>query len=97
MAWTLWTLDAVCHMSLRKLLTLCVLGWGSFSLYAAKKYPKAKITSVSNSSTQREYILAEAKKRGLNNVQVITCDVNNLETELRFDRIISIEMFEVRI
>jgi len=69
-------------------------GWGSFTLFAAKRFPKCKITSVSNSATQREFIETEAKKRGLTNIQVITCDINKFDTELRFDRIITIEMFE---
>jgi cyclopropane-fatty-acyl-phospholipid synthase len=49
-------------------------GWGSLTLHLAAKYPNAKITSISNSSSQREYILETAKKRGLNvdNITVIT-------------------------
>jgi (S)-coclaurine N-methyltransferase len=31
-------------------------GWGSLSLYIAEKYPNCKITSVSNSATQRKLI-----------------------------------------
>jgi cyclopropane-fatty-acyl-phospholipid synthase len=46
-------------------------GWGSFSLYAAGRFPAAKITAVSNSNTQREYIEGEAKKLGFNNLKVI--------------------------
>ena len=38
-------------------------GWGSLTLWMAKKYPKSPITAVSNSGSQREYILNEAKKR----------------------------------
>lgn len=69
-------------------------GWGSFSLYAAKKYPNSKITSVSNSSTQKEYIDARAKENGLTNLNVVTADINTFEVSSRFDRIVSIEMFE---
>lgn len=69
-------------------------GWGSLTLWMAKKLPNAKITAVSNSSTQRQYIEAEAAKRGLHNLEVITCDVNVLSIDKRFDRVISIEMFE---
>lgn len=49
-------------------------GWGSLTLHLAKKYPNAKITSISNSNSQREYILSTAKQRGLNvdNINVIT-------------------------
>ena len=69
-------------------------GWGSFSLYAAQKYPDTKITSVSNSSDQITYIKNEAQKRGLSNIKAYRMDVNNLELDAQFDRIVSIEMFE---
>ena len=69
-------------------------GWGSFSLWAASHFPNSKITAVSNSNGQREYIEAQAKKRNLNNLTVITADINHFTTDLQFDRIVSIEMFE---
>jgi len=70
-------------------------GWGSLTLWMAQKYPNARITGVSNSRTQREHILAQAARRGLGNVEIITCDVNQLElAEHQFDRAVSIEMFE---
>jgi cyclopropane-fatty-acyl-phospholipid synthase len=69
-------------------------GWGSLTLYMAKRYPAARIVAVSNSSPQREYILAEAAKRGLANVDVITADMNDFSTTRRFDRVVSVEMFE---
>ena len=46
-------------------------GWGSLTLHLIRKYPNCKITSISNSQSQREYILATAKERG-NNVENIT-------------------------
>tara|TARA_A100001388_G_scaffold267930_1_gene242552 strand:+ start:1801 stop:2853 length:1053 start_codon:yes stop_codon:yes gene_type:complete len=69
-------------------------GWGSFSLYVAKKFPNSNITSISNSSDQISYIKNEAQKRGLLNIEAIRMDVNNLKLDNQFDRIISIEMFE---
>ena len=69
-------------------------GWGSFSLYAAAKFPESKITSVSNSFDQINYINDQAKKRSLKNIKAIKMDVNNLNLDKQFDRIISIEMFE---
>ena len=69
-------------------------GWGSFSLYVAKKFPNVNITSISNSSDQISYIKNEAQKRGLLNIEAIRMDVNNLKLDNQFDRIISIEMFE---
>jgi len=69
-------------------------GWGSLSLWLAAHYPACNIVSVSNSNSQREYITAQAKARGLENISVITCDMNDFDTPLRFDRIVSVEMFE---
>ena len=69
-------------------------GWGSFSFYVAERYPDANITSVSNSSDQIAYIKNEAHKRDLLNIKAIRMDVNNLELNKQFDRIVSIEMFE---
>lgn len=69
-------------------------GWGSLSLFMASRYPKAQITAVSNSKTQKEYIDEQARVRGLTNLKVITCDMNSFETQERFDRIVSVEMFE---
>ncbi|KZT40542.1 S-adenosyl-L-methionine-dependent methyltransferase [Sistotremastrum suecicum HHB10207 ss-3] len=71
-------------------------GWGSLSLYLAQKYPNSRITSLSNSATQKLYIDAKAKERSLSNVEVITGDVNiyDFAGQKDFDRILSIEMFE---
>ena len=69
-------------------------GWGSLTLYMASKYPNASITAVSNSSSQRAFILKQAEERGLDNVEVITCDMNAFQTDRSFDRVVSVEMFE---
>jgi cyclopropane-fatty-acyl-phospholipid synthase len=69
-------------------------GWGSLTLFMAQKYPKSTITGVSNSSTQRQYITSEAKKRGLNNIKIITADMNEFMIDDQFDRVVSVEMFE---
>jgi cyclopropane-fatty-acyl-phospholipid synthase len=70
-------------------------GWGSLTLWMAERYPHARICAVSNSSAQRGYIEAQCRERGLDNVRVLTCDVNRLglPTEA-FDRCVSVEMFE---
>ena len=69
-------------------------GWGSFSLYAAKRFPSSRFTCVSNSQTQIDYIKNQAEEEGIANLTPIRSDVNELSVEDRFDRIISIEMFE---
>ncbi len=69
-------------------------GWGSLSLWMAEHYPEATITAVSNSASQRAYIEAQAAARGFDNLTIITADMNDFETDARFDRVVSVEMFE---
>ena len=69
-------------------------GWGSFTLFAAEKFPNSNFVAVSNSNDQIEFINNTAKARSLRNVQAIKQDMNDLSLEGCFDRIISIEMFE---
>ncbi len=69
-------------------------GWGSLTLWMAEKYPNARITAVSNSRSQREFILAEAARRHLRPPTLVTADVNDLSLNTRFDRVVSVEMFE---
>ncbi len=69
-------------------------GWGSLSLWMARQYPAARITAVSNSHSQRAYIEARSKEQGLTNLKVITADMNAFQAEGRYDRIVSLEMFE---
>lgn len=69
-------------------------GWGSLSLWLAEHYPKALITGVSNSATQKQYIDAQCARRGLRNLEILTCDMNHFDIDLRFDRVVSVEMFE---
>lgn len=69
-------------------------GWGSFTLWAAARYPNASIVAVSNSHSQRRVIEARARDFGLDNIGVRTADVNELQLVERFDSVVSIEMFE---
>lgn len=69
-------------------------GWGSFSLFAAARYPGSQFVAVSNSSSQKAYIDAECATRGIGNLEVVTADINAFDTAQRFDRVVSIEMFE---
>jgi cyclopropane-fatty-acyl-phospholipid synthase len=69
-------------------------GWGSLSLWMAENYPNSKITAVSNSGSQKEFIMTRAAERKLTNLQVITADMNDFSTDQTFDRVVSVEMFE---
>ena len=74
-------------------------GWGSLSLWLAAKYPRSQVVGLSNSQGQRRYIEGRAAELGLRNLAIVTGDVADFEFDepgapLRFDRIVSIEMFE---
>ncbi len=70
-------------------------GWGSLSLWMAEHFPASRITGVSHSRTQKAFIDAEASRRGLRNLRIVTCDMNDYVFETsRFDRVVSVEMFE---
>jgi cyclopropane-fatty-acyl-phospholipid synthase len=69
-------------------------GWGSLTLWMAEQYPECQVTAVSSSASQREFIERFASDRGLSNVRVITADMRNFSTKQRFERILSVEMFE---
>ncbi|MDH3287057.1 MAG: cyclopropane-fatty-acyl-phospholipid synthase family protein [Betaproteobacteria bacterium] len=69
-------------------------GWGSLTLWMAERYPNSRITAVSNSHSQRAWIVSQAEGRGLRNIEVITADMNRFVVDKRFDRVVSVEMFE---
>ncbi len=69
-------------------------GWGSLSLWIAERYPRSRVLAVSNSKPQREFILGRCDQLGLRNVEVVTADVNAFAPDRRFDRVMSVEMFE---
>jgi cyclopropane-fatty-acyl-phospholipid synthase len=69
-------------------------GWGAFALYAASRFPNSRVMGVSNSKTQREFIQRQAQQRGLVNLEITTADINTFDAGRRFDRIVSVEMFE---
>lgn len=69
-------------------------GWGSAALWIAEHYPASRVMAVSNSHSQRHFIFSRARNMGLNNLDVVTRDVARFDTERRFDRVVSVEMFE---
>jgi cyclopropane-fatty-acyl-phospholipid synthase len=69
-------------------------GWGSLSLWIAKRYPNCRITSVSNSAPQGDFIRQRAGERDLGNIEVLTADMTTFQIAQTFDRIVSVEMFE---
>lgn len=90
-------LDTVCHRAdLRDGQRVLELGcgWGSLTLHMARRFPRSTILAVSNSAPQREWITAVCRRDGLDNVRVVTADIAEFAPEGRFDRVVSVEMFE---
>lgn len=79
-------------------------GWGSLCLALARRFPSSTVSAVSNSAPQRRFIESRAADDGLSNLTVFTEDINTFDLDTarhdtarpegRFDRIVSIEMFE---
>jgi cyclopropane-fatty-acyl-phospholipid synthase len=69
-------------------------GWGSLSLWMARAYPASRITAVSNSHSQGDFIRARARAQGSSNLTVVTADMNGFDPAAGFDRVVSVEMFE---
>lgn len=69
-------------------------GWGSLCLWAAERYPQSQVVAISNSHRQRQHIEEQIQRRGLDNLRVMTADMNHFQTDEAFDRVVSVEMFE---
>jgi len=69
-------------------------GWGSLTLFMAERFRGSRITAVSNSASQRQHIERRAAARGLDNVRIVTADMNEFDITDQFDRVVSVEMFE---
>jgi len=69
-------------------------GWGSLSLWIREHYPRCRILAVSNSRLQRDAIEGECRRLGFDGLEVVTRDMNEFDTDRRFERVVSVEMFE---
>ena len=69
-------------------------GWGSLALWAAERYPRSKVLAMSNSQAQGRFIERLREERGLGNLEVVTAEVGAFAPRERFDRVVSVEMFE---
>lgn len=88
--------ETVAHANLADGQTILELGcgWGSLTLFMARRFPQARIVAVSNSAPQRRHIELLAESAKLTNIRVITADMNAFQPDMSFDRIVSVEMFE---
>jgi len=69
-------------------------GWGSLALFIAERYPRCRVTAMSNSRTQVRHIAAAGSQAGASAVAPISADVATFDPGRRFDRVVSVEMLE---
>ncbi|MBZ0263892.1 class I SAM-dependent methyltransferase [bacterium] len=69
-------------------------GWGSLTFWMAEHYPNSRISAISNSDDQINYIQNKAARLGLRNIVAKRADINEFTTNERYDRVVSVEMFE---
>ncbi|KAF9616965.1 hypothetical protein IFM89_033035 [Coptis chinensis] len=69
-------------------------GQGALTLHVAQKYKNCRVTAVTNSVSQKEYIEEESRRRNLLNVEVKLADITTHEMAETYDRILVIELFE---
>jgi cyclopropane-fatty-acyl-phospholipid synthase len=69
-------------------------GWGALTLWLAENYPGCRITAVTNTDLQREFLESLCAERGITTVHAITCDLNDFRADRTFDRVMAVELFE---
>ncbi|PCC68484.1 cyclopropane-fatty-acyl-phospholipid synthase [Nannocystis exedens] len=70
-------------------------GWGGLSLHIARSYPRCRVHALTNSSQQVGWVVGRARELGVaDRVTVELADVTRWEAPHRFDRVVSVEMFE---
>ncbi|PIA42969.1 hypothetical protein AQUCO_02000431v1 [Aquilegia coerulea] len=69
-------------------------GQGALTLYVAQKYKNSRVTAVTNSVSQKEYIEEESRRRNLSNVEVLLADITTHKMADTYDRILVVELFE---
>jgi cyclopropane-fatty-acyl-phospholipid synthase len=70
-------------------------GWGSLTLWLLERFPRLTVHAVTSSGTQLAHVTASAQRRGWADRLTVTCaDVTGLTLPRRYDRVVSVEMFE---
>lgn len=90
-------LDYICRkLRLRPGDTLLDIGcgWGALARWAARHYG-ARVCGITLSEQQHRYAVEQVRHQGLeDNVTIELCDYRELDERRRFDRIVSVGMFE---
>ncbi|XXG42910.1 hypothetical protein AAC387_Pa01g3065 [Persea americana] len=69
-------------------------GQGALTLHIAQKYKNCRVTAITNSALQKDYIEKQCEILQLSNVGVVLADIAKLEMDVTFDRIMVVEFFE---
>ncbi|KAI3934296.1 hypothetical protein MKW98_009277 [Papaver atlanticum] len=69
-------------------------GQGGLLLYIAQKYKNCHVTGLTNSTAKVSYLLKQAEKLRLTNVDAILADVTQYESDKTYDRLLMIVAIE---
>lgn len=69
-------------------------GWGALALWIGERHPRSRVLAITDSESQAAFVRARADARGQANVSVQCADARTFEPTQRFDRVVSVEMFE---
>lgn len=69
-------------------------GWGPLTLWIAERFPRTRVLAVTNSASQAAYVRDRVVARALSGVEVVQANVEGFVTGRRFDRVLSVELFE---
>lgn len=70
-------------------------GWGAMTFWLARQFPAAQIVAVTESTSRTIILQKKMKELGIGNVRFVTSEFGDLSFAREFDRIISIERFDM--
>ncbi len=70
-------------------------GWGAMTFWLARQFPASEIVAVTESTSRSIVLQKKLKELGINNVKILTSEFAELSFGQEFDRIISIERFDM--
>lgn len=66
-------------------------GWGSLAIYIAERYPNAKVTALTRSEFNTDYMKSYVQRNGLKNLDVVVGSIESHKPAEKYDAILAIE------
>ncbi len=70
-------------------------GWGAMTLWLARQFPRAHITTVVDSTKRSIHLLKQLNESDIKNVKVVAAEFEDLIYSEEFDRVICLERFDL--